>query len=431
MKICIIAIQNRTELQGGRKGQKRKQISSCKGSKPKRIKKNASKPKKFKTSVKCIPPPNLDGYKEDPFKESDPMHLHRLGLESNLNGRLYTATRPGAQPGRPQTVVYAGGAPGTHIQYLSDMFDDLKYNPPVLFISDIRSTDWEIETDVTVENRCSTDMMKQMRWHEIMKPDCSMLKFRLPWGPGKTEYLDGDIYIQAWGPITTTETRLWTKKGGNMDKRVYDNERYERECFHHNTVSRVARYPHDVEGEGIDRCYDCTCEVYILKNYLRKWKSITDEKTLAEMVSKMSFEISRTSTGGRRRTLASGNLDPTQRRDAIRKCQWINSMPAYSAVAKKRKIAEEIKNKSNKDLYSTKALNILKKSGFQEGEGLGVNGRGIRVPLEVEGNILQRGIGWCVSNAFKQDNNASPQTAPQSTAAQSPNKIPQNSPSTS
>lgn len=40
---------------------------------------------------------------------------------------------------------------------------------------------------------------------------------------------------------------------------------------HTNQIStRVNTYRHSVCAEGIDFCYDCTCEVYVLYRYLRK-----------------------------------------------------------------------------------------------------------------------------------------------------------------
>jgi hypothetical protein len=42
-----------------------------------------------------------------------------------------------------------------------------------------------------VEENVKADMTRQMQWHMQTKPVASMLKFRLPYAAGKTEYLDG------------------------------------------------------------------------------------------------------------------------------------------------------------------------------------------------------------------------------------------------
>lgn len=143
--------------------------------------------------------------------------------------------------GQPNvTLLYAGAAPGTHINYLSNLFPDINFvlvdpspftakeidkikiingffdddlcrqycNQQVLFISDIRTADSSKLTREDTELYIEKDQVAQARWHRILRPLRSMLKFRLPYGEGKTKYLDGDIYLPVWGPITTSETRL-------------------------------------------------------------------------------------------------------------------------------------------------------------------------------------------------------------------------------
>ena len=46
-----------------------------------------------------------------------------------------------------------------------------------------------------VERRVAQDMVDQMRWHRQLGPAKSMLKFRLPYQPGTTEYLDGELFL--------------------------------------------------------------------------------------------------------------------------------------------------------------------------------------------------------------------------------------------
>lgn len=62
----------------------------------------------------------------------------------------------------------------------------------MLFISDIRSISSGMN-DIEIDERIIIDMNDQKRWHEIMNPRASMLKFRLPWNPGKTTYLKGKV----------------------------------------------------------------------------------------------------------------------------------------------------------------------------------------------------------------------------------------------
>ena len=115
-------------------------------------------------------------------------------------------------------VVYAGAAPGTHMNYLVDAFPTHRFvcvdparfsirpNARVelrnelftdemarefersrcLFICDIRSADSSGDNADEVEVHVEEDMMAQQQWHKLMRPVKSLLKFRLPWNPGAT-----------------------------------------------------------------------------------------------------------------------------------------------------------------------------------------------------------------------------------------------------
>lgn len=256
--------------------------------------------------------------------------------------------------------VYAGAAPGTHTNFLSNMFPNIKFilidpvrftaqetdrisirqdyfddetaqefagRDDVVFVSDIRGADSEDIPKEKVEELVRKDMESQMRWHNIIKPVASMFKFRLPWDDGNTEYLDGDIYLPVWGPITTTETRLITSS--NKTK-VYDNKKYESQMFHFNTQTRVARYPHnflpfyDDDGEkidpGLDHCYDCTSEIYIIGKYLEKfWGWHVEDPRTTKEIGKVSCEITRQISPDGKRTLVSGNVDPEARKKSMKR----------------------------------------------------------------------------------------------------------------
>jgi cap2 methyltransferase len=265
-------------------------------------------------------------------------------------------------------VVYVGAAPGTHIAFLSNLFPELHFHcvdpapftvketdkitivqdlfsdemaqklgedhPGLLFISDIRTADWERDNGRVIEEKrdmlegkVQRDMSIQKEWHTRMKPMRSMLKFRLPWAAGTTSYLDGDVYLPVWGPITTTETRLITKEN-TVAEIEYDHTKYEEQLFFFNTVTRPALYEHDVtEGEGLDHCYDCRAEIHILSSYLEKFKAVPKDK-LAKEVGLMSKQISK-QIASHGRTLKDDNPEPADRRRRIHNNQWINGKPSY------------------------------------------------------------------------------------------------------
>jgi hypothetical protein len=273
--------------------------------------------------------------------------LTLIGLE-NLKGSL---------------VVYAGAAPGTHVTYLASMFptvDFMLVDPAdftvrrskqisikqecftdklaarlreenkhrnVYFVSDIRTADPNRQRDQKVlEERVAWDMTSQMQWHNILKPKQSMLKLRFPWFDGVTEYLDGDIYLPVWGPQTTTECRLITNLRYPHRTVVYDNRKYESQMMYFNNVTRHSLYHHNIEGEGLDHCYDCTAEIHILKEYLRMHD--IPESEIPSRVSHISWQISRAMKV--RRTLLDDNPDPETRRINIARRQHDkDGVPAY------------------------------------------------------------------------------------------------------
>eukprot|EP01118_Nematostelium_gracile_P017408 TRINITY_DN7420_c0_g1_i6.p1 TRINITY_DN7420_c0_g1~~TRINITY_DN7420_c0_g1_i6.p1 ORF type:complete len:314 (+),score=58.11 TRINITY_DN7420_c0_g1_i6:290-1231(+) len=228
--------------------------------------------------------------------------------------------------GKPDcVVVYAGAAPGTHIPFLAELFPDLSfhlYDPApfkieptkkiqifqqffteeickefvttgqlVLFISDIRTADPSIMQEDEVERCINRDMEMQQAWVKSLNPIASMLKFRLPWKDGNTDYLKGDIYLPIWGPQTTTETRLIVTD--NTISHTYDNTEYGEQMFHFNTHTRVQYYNHQIELEGVDHCYDCAAEILLLQNYLTlRGKTENIPMEICNMIRGISQRIS-------------------------------------------------------------------------------------------------------------------------------------------
>jgi cap2 methyltransferase len=188
-------------------------------------------------------------------------------------------------------------------------FDDelasrfLQQNCKYLFISDVRSVDKQME-DKDKEARVEIDMQRQYKWHNLLKPVASMFKFRLPYplsntSENKTTYLRGDIFLPVWGGRTTTETRLIVSAEKHQgDEKVYDHRWYESLMFYFNTVTRTQYYEHNVNGEGLDHCFDCSSEIFILKQYLRKYSQFSDDTPeqailLDREVAKLSLAITK------------------------------------------------------------------------------------------------------------------------------------------
>ena len=264
-------------------------------------------------------------------------------------------------------VIYAGAAPGTHVRTLSNMFPEHRFvlvDPApftvqvdgdriitreafftdelagelraeyqgwhVLFVSDVRSTDPKLDGKEENERRIKIDMDAQAGWHRALCPFKSMLKFRPPYTPGTTRYLQGEMFLPVWGAISTTECRLVVDT--DAEDTDYDNTEHEARMFHFNTVTRPALYPHGVRGCcGIDHCYDCRAEVFILRKYLigARRSRITAAPTNNNnaMIAWHSQRISADISGYR--TLAHPNPDPAERDRIIRRQQWVGGRPAY------------------------------------------------------------------------------------------------------
>ena len=227
-----------------------------------------------------------------------------------------------AKDTRPIYIVYAGAAPGHHIDYLHSMFPDIYfylYDPNdfvakendkvktfVQFFMDEDAKKWkddskyvclisDIRTFPATEENIVDNMNLQKGWWDIMNPELSMFKFRLPWNEGKTEYMEGDIYLQVYPPITSTETRLIVKKNAPIIK--YDNTKYEEQCYYHNMVTRNSIHNISLFTNGetiddinlynkhLDACYDCMAFIYIVKKYMEVIKNIYDFKLIMEKVS--------------------------------------------------------------------------------------------------------------------------------------------------
>jgi hypothetical protein len=130
----------------------------------------------------------------------------------------------------------------------------------------------------------------------------AMFKFRLPWDDEKTEYLNGDIYIQPYPPATSTETRLII--GKNAGTKIYDNRKYEEQLFYFNNQVRPMDFPnkmqyiHPTRKNGLSNDYDSVAEVYILEQYLKLHSGVSTDRgnfiknKIADMAGEISRELS-------------------------------------------------------------------------------------------------------------------------------------------
>ena len=220
-------------------------------------------------------------------------------------------------------LVYAGAAPGLNISIATHLFPNFEwhlYDPArfaistdvkrnvfvyqkyfddetakywaerrkdrhLIFISDIRTADYTKAKDLNEnEDNIEFDMRMQRTWVEILRPEITQLKFRLSYvldeREKEYEYFDGIIYKQCFAPQTSTETRLVFAE---ISLKKYDCEKYERQLFFHNAVTREKTKFLNEEADGIELVddWDCSCEVNIWKDYLIfLGKEVTKEEIL-------------------------------------------------------------------------------------------------------------------------------------------------------
>ena len=227
-----------------------------------------------------------------------------------------------------------------HLFDRNDFFDDL-YNLPnvkifkrwftekdiktyknknLFMISDLRDPD--IGRAMKDENTKSQnavvfdDMTLQQTFYNKIKPKSALLKFRLPWQPGKTEYLDGIVYYQLWQGPHSTETRL-IPIAPNKTK-IYDNTGYEQRLFYFNTETRRRYYPHSVVKDYLKtlsnnssnkssnkkkhnhaekkypcygHCFDCISEIVILQRFINSF-STNKKLSVCELGKKITVFLS-------------------------------------------------------------------------------------------------------------------------------------------
>ncbi|VVU95493.1 Poly A polymerase regulatory subunit [seawater metagenome] len=236
-------------------------------------------------------------------RPSTVIHWGQLKLFlSTLQFLLYFAPRS-----EKVHVIYPGSASGYNIEILTKMFpqcywylidpnpfyEKLKSNPKiveikneyftdelaeyyknllkdkyVLFISDIRTE--PTEEEIFKNNNW------QKKWVQIINPEYSQLKFRIPRIGENYVYLEGNIYLQMYPPLASTETRLVVKKNAKEIK--YNLESYENKLYYHNRVLRACVYPNNIKIKGLDNCYDCSAFVGLITKYKYKYRKIEKRK---------------------------------------------------------------------------------------------------------------------------------------------------------
>lgn len=224
-------------------------------------------------------------YRRRKFEWKPALHWGQLKLFTSEIEFITHYTRAGTKESRELTIVYAGSSDGRHIPYLAHLFPQHRFllwdpapmyagwkdlpniefrqelftddtardivnrydSQSLLFISDIRSmpegfdyANMTPDMDEEIEQDVKEDMRVQKSWCEIMRARGSMLKFRLPYTPGETEYFIGDVHFQAFAAETSSECRLVIdSEQHGYETRMYDHVDYENIMYRFNRCTRV------------------------------------------------------------------------------------------------------------------------------------------------------------------------------------------------
>ena len=181
---------------------------------------------------------------------------------------------------------------------MSEFFKDVLKDTRFAYTSDIRTRDEDI-----IDYAVLWNLAQQFTWTKILDPLYYKLKFRLPfkgtidlnklnkntiedlnkykdrynidqisdYKKGIMKYFPGEIYLQAWPPVTSTESRLiGTKEDLKKDLVTYKEEEYTSKYFYYNMIHRqFVRHKNKYFNPDIGICYcaDCALECHILDEY--------------------------------------------------------------------------------------------------------------------------------------------------------------------
>lgn len=200
---------------------------------------------------------------------------------------------------------------------------------PLYFMSDIRTN-----FDPTDQGPTTFDIVwnsaQQMDWIYRMKPARSMLKFRIPFfgESGETlqkfadvdshhpaaaesfdsklnnvdfrqifrdkkfQFLDGELFLQPWAPIESTETRLIVEpQEGEYKIREYKLKDYENAFYCFNKITRNYQMFDNPSADwelGFDHCADCALENKIWTDYCERYVAGYSTRTIHKFVNTLS-----------------------------------------------------------------------------------------------------------------------------------------------
>ena len=210
--------------------------------------------------------------------------------------------------------------PNDRIWFTTELFtdNDTKFwtgRNDVFFISDHR-THLDLSADQDIINKSLTkDLEDQMRWHLLIKPVRSLLKFRLPYPkegiypPPMYEYLNGWTFKQAFSSNLSPELRLVPF---GEDKTKYDLLKHRRQISYFNLIIRTKQkykspwndkgshvleqsFPkgNDIDPPELFNDWDSYTEAYIWLDYLNRFPDKNTKQWVIAMSRGLTKELTK------------------------------------------------------------------------------------------------------------------------------------------
>jgi hypothetical protein len=202
-------------------------------------------------------------------------------------------------------VVYIGAAPAIHIQCLSQLFPSIQFHlydeKPIsvreksqiqVFQKLPTAEDFRrFHPDRTLficnfqtNNNPEDTMDQQHKWWKSLKPETSLLTFRLPQTSVKMKYLEGRLLAEPWASRKANHCRFIVTRGAKEKSLKY---------FH--SKIRLTYYKNsdrDLFTAGLDHCFDCSAEIFILQQYVRKYEHTQNPVDVNRRTVELSKDIS-------------------------------------------------------------------------------------------------------------------------------------------
>ena len=205
-------------------------------------------------------------------------------------------------------VVYAGAASGIHLNYLSDLFPQVEFvlidSNAILTEQNDRITIIEKDFNEKLAKKYAKEERRilficnkginddLMLWQSNINSYASLLPIHFC--STSFQFYDGRILLNLWSPRNSFECRLIVEKDASII--TYETHQFKKAISYFQNHLRLMYYEHDlneIETEGLDHCYDCQAEIFILEKYVRKTQSIDDEILLKKKIAELSYDISR------------------------------------------------------------------------------------------------------------------------------------------